>query len=200
MRNWLFRPLVFYPLLALVAAAIVLASLRPDLAPAPAAAAAGRIEAHALILQGEALTRPEIGPGFVAHVRRDAIGRPEALRIAVAPGRGAPRAGEEGVRILLSPDETARLGAGPYMVEVDVRPVAITMAQRLAVNLQDQAGATAWEGADVDPEGALLHFALPANGPVTAIGLRPVTDNRDYNYGFEIASVRLESAASALRR
>jgi len=196
MRNPLFHPLLLYPALALAAVALIFLSLRPDLGIMTTSAQAGRFEEGVVVLEGEALAHPEIGPGMVAHVARDGLGRPVGLRVAVEPNQGEPTPEARGVRVLLRPETAARLPAGPAIVEVLVRPVPVTTAAALAVSLQG-AGPVAWARADLAPEPRVVRFAVPSGAGMTAVGLRPVSAYTDYNYGFEIGRIRILPAGAA---
>ncbi len=193
MRHFFFHPLAFYPLAILIAAAIIALSLRPQSWPREPAPQAGLVEDGAIVLAGDALGAPAPDPRQVFYVDRNPLGGAEALRIAVLPNEPAPGPADSGVQILLAPDAAARLDGRPVRVEVSVRPLEITTAQRLYVAL-DGAGPRAWTMALLSPQDATLSFDLPAQAAPIALGLRVESDLDDYNYGIEIARIRLVPA------
>jgi len=198
MRFPLFHPLLLYPALALAAAALIFLSLRPDLGIMTTSAQAGRFEEGAVVLEGEALAHPEVGPGMFAHVARDGLGRAIGLRVAVGPNLGDPTANDRGVQVLLDSETAARLPAGEAIVEVLVRPVPLTTAPELAVSLQG-AGPVAWATQEMAPEPRIVRFSVPSGASMTAVGLRPIAAYADYNYGFEIGRIRILPATASPR-
>lgn len=197
MRTWLFHPLVLYPFMAVAAAALIFFSLRPDFAMGGPSAQSGRMAGEALVLEGAALASPDIQPDQVAFVPRDGLGRPTALRLAVLPNQPAPGPADTGARILLNSEAAAALGEGPVTVEVTVRPVPITTAAGLAVSLQGP-GPAEWQTREVSPQAQVLRFDFPTHPPrIDAVGLRVISANGDYNYGFEIARIRIVPASAA---
>lgn len=197
MRSWLSHPLILYPLMIVTAAALIFLSLRPDFARGEAAAQSGRMAGEALILEGPALAAPDLQPDQVAFVARDGLGRPIALRLAVLPDQPAPGPADTGARILLDAQAAAALGAGPVTVEVTVRPLPVTTATGIAVSLQGP-GPAEWQTREVSPQAQVLRFDFPTHPPrIEAVGLRIISANNDYNYGFEIARIRLVPASAA---
>lgn len=196
MRSWVFHPLVLYPLMAAAAAALIFLSLRPDWAARAAAPQAGRLANGALVLEGAALAAPDVQPGQVAHVARDGLGRPVALRLAVLPNQPPPGPADTGARILLGASAVRALGEGPVTVEVSLRPVPITTAAGIAVSLQG-AGPAAWQPRDIAPQAQVLRFEFPSAAGAHAVGLRVLSAYADYNYGVEIVRIRIVPAAAA---
>lgn len=190
MRHWTFHPLILYPFMAAVAVLLILISLRPDFAMGAPAPQAGRIAGGAVVLQGAALTRPEVQPGQVVHVMRDGWGRPISLRIAVLPAQPAPTPADTGVQFLLDNETAAAIDNRPVTLEVTVRPVAVTTASGLAARIDGTARAE-WLSQDVSPQAQIIRFDFPAQQGVKAIGLRVISTNTDYNYGFEIVRIRI---------
>ncbi len=199
MRHWLAHPLILYPLMAAIAAALVFVSLRPDLAMGAAAAHSGRDVNGAVVLDGAALADPDVGPGQVAYVARDGLGRATALRIAVLPHQPPPGPADPGLRILLSPEAVREIGAGPVTLEISIRPVPITTAAALAATLEG-AGPHAWQIRELSPQAQIVRYEFPSVEGLSAVGLRVVSAYDDYNYGFEIARIRLVPAAAAPAR
>jgi hypothetical protein len=190
MRHWIFHPLIFYPLAILIAVLAIGVSLKPQSWPrAPAPVAAQMVEG-ALIYRGESFNAPSVAAGQEMTVVRDWLGRARTLRIAVVPNRPAPSAGEQGVRILLAPDDAARLNNQALTVEVSYVPSPVNTATGLAVSVQGGAPTT-WISRDVPPQPSTVRFELPAQTAVNAIGLRALTNASDQNYGIEITRIRI---------
>ncbi|MGE3141718.1 MAG: hypothetical protein AB7L65_00210 [Hyphomonadaceae bacterium] len=199
MRHWLAHPLVFYPLLAVIAAAFVFLSARPDLGAQPAAAAeAGRVENGAIVLEGAALAHPEVSADQVIYVVRDGLGRPLALRLAVLPNQPPPGPAETEARFALTPETAQRIANRPVIVDVTVAPLPVTTAAGLAVSLQG-AGPTQWATAPASPEPQTLRYRLPAVAAPEAVGLRAISAYADYNYGFQIMRIRIAPAETPAR-
>lgn len=196
MRHWLFHPIIFYALLAAFAAGVFVLSLRPDLGPVPAPHAVGQVENGAVLLQRDALAHPELAPGQVAHITRDGLGRPLALRFAVLPNQPEPSPTDPGLRILLKPDVAARIANRPTQLEISIRPVEISTAAVLAISLQGS-GPVVWQSKELTPGAQTVRFTLPATGSPTAVGLRAISRNNDYNYGFEIVRIRILPSGAA---
>ncbi|MES1201518.1 MAG: hypothetical protein ABUS57_08725 [Pseudomonadota bacterium] len=189
MRNWLFHPLIFYPVVLLLAGGLIVASLAPQLWPKPAAAQAGLVQNGALVLQGAAFDTPDPSPDQNMTVVRDVWGHPQSLRIAVLPNQPSPTPAEQGVRILLTPESAARLQDKPVTVEVTYRPVPVNAATGLAVSLQG-IGPAEWVSQPIAPQSGTVRFQLPAGTGVEAIGLRAISSAQDQAYGLEIVRIR----------
>lgn len=190
MRNWFFHPLVFYPLVLILAAAVVLFSLRPlDWAKEPAPQA-GEINEGVLVLRGEDFDAPSGSPDQEFNVRRTAFGQAQTLTIAVLPNMPPPTPAERGVRILLAPEAAALLDNKPVFVDVSYRPLPVNNAPQLAVSLQGISPAE-WVIQPLTEQAGVLRFELPAQFALEAIGLRAISTETDQNYGLEILEIRV---------
>ena len=201
MRHWLFHPLIFYPLVALAAAAVILISMKPQDWPRPPAPVAGEIHNGMLVLQGEAFNSPEKSPEQNMTVSRDLWGHARSLHIAVLAGQPDPTPADTGVRILLTPRSAAVLGAGAVTMEVSYRPQPVNTAAALAVSLQG-AGPADWVKLPLQPQAGVLRFQAPAGFAPDAIGLRAISDQPGQSYGVEIVRIiayptRAQGAAPA---
>ncbi len=190
MRNWLFHPILFYPLAAIFAVLIVAVSIRPQAWPREAAPTAAQVDAGALVFAGEAFNSPAIGPEQNMTVVRDFWGRAQALRIAQLPNQPPPTPAEQGARLLLTPEQAALIDDKPVTVEVTYNPLQINPASGIAVSLQG-IGPADWVSQDAPSEPATLRFELPAQFAVNAIGLRALSTGADQAYGLEITRVRV---------
>lgn len=190
MRNWLFHPIVFYPLAILFAAFVIAVSLRPQSWPRDPAAVSGTQDGEWLVFQGEAFNSPEGDAEQELSVVRDFWGRAQTMRIAQKPGLPPPTPDQPGARILLSAQDAAALSGRPLMVEVSYNPSPVNAANGLAVSLRGE-GASAWVSQATPPQPATLRFQMPAQASVNAIGLRALTSNTDQAYGLEITRVRV---------
>lgn len=191
MRSWLFKPLIFYPLVLIAAAVLVLISFSPLSWPHPQAPAASAIHDGALVLQGEALGAPASGADQVVHVVRDFFGAVHGLRIAVLPEQAAPTPQDPGVRILLDREAAQMLEDKAVQVHIDYRPIPLTTASVLAVTLEG-GRLLDWTSQPIDPEGGAVDFTLPAQTAVSALGLRAVQeDEEEHNFGVEIIRIRV---------
>jgi hypothetical protein len=189
MRNWLFHPLIFYPLALLVAAGVILFSLEPQRLPRDPAPVAGQVSGDALVLEGAAFNSPTGAPEQAMTVVRDIWGRPQSLRIAVQPGLSPPTAAETGIVIALAPESAALLEGKPLTVEIAYRPLPVNAASALAIRVQNGTE-TPWVSAPIPPQAGSVRFELPAASGVAGIGLRAVTGEQDQAYGVEITSIR----------
>jgi len=190
MRNWLFHPILFYPLAAIFAVLIVAVSIRPQAWPREAAPTAAQVDAGALVFAGEAFNSPAIGPEQNMTMVRDFWGRAQALRIAQLPNQPPPTPAEQGARLLLTPEQAALIDDKPVTVEVTYNPLQINPASGLAVSLQG-IGPAEWVSQEAPSEPATLRFELPAQFAVNAIGLRALSTGADQAYGLEITRVRV---------
>jgi hypothetical protein len=190
MRTWLFHPLAFYPLLALLAALVVGFSLRPQSWPREPAAVAGVLQGEALVLEGAAFNAPDAGAEQAMTVRRDFWGRPQSLLIAQLPGQPPPTPAEKGALILLTPERLALIEDKPLLVEVQYLPLPVNAASGLAVSVQG-IGPAEWVPQDAPAQPGTLRFELPPQFAATGIGLRALSSGADQNYGLEITSVRI---------
>lgn len=189
MRIWLFHPLIFYPVVLLLAAGVVLLSMAPQAWPRPAVAQAGQVADGAVILTGGAFTAPDPSPDQSMYVVRDIWGDAQSLHIAVLPNQPPPTPAEQGVRILLKPETAAMLQDRPVTLEISYRPVPVNAATGLAASLQG-IGPADWVIQPIAPQSGVVRFQLPAAASVEAIGLRAISTNQDQAYGVEIVSIR----------
>lgn len=190
MRLWLFHPLIFYPLAIIIAAGVILISLRPQNWPREPAPAVAAIEENALVFAGPAFDAPARTDNHALTVTRNFWGHAQSLKIGVEIEQGAPRPDETGVRLLLTPEGAARLNNQRATIEVSYNALPINTAQGLAVSLQG-AGPTIWTSLPIQPQPATIRFELPAQAAPNAIGLRALTPNDDQNYGLEITRIRV---------
>lgn len=190
MRNWLFHPLAFYPLLTLLAALIVGFSLRPQSWPRQPAAVAGVLRGETLVLERAAFDAPDAGAEQAMTVKRDFWGRPQSLLIAQLPSQPPPTPAERGAVILLTPERLELIEDKPLLVEVQYLPLPVNAASGLAVSVQG-IGPAEWIPQDAPAQPGTLRFELPAQFAATGIGLRALSSGADQNYGLEIVSVRV---------
>lgn len=190
MRSWLFHPLVFYPLILVLAALVIAVSLRPQAWPREPAPVAAQVVGTALVFEGEAFNSPAVGAEQNMSVVRDFWGAAQALRIAQKPGQPPPTPAEQGARLLLTPAQAALIEDRPVTVEVTYNPIPINAASELAVSLQG-IGPAEWVSQPSPPQTGTLTFQLPPQFAVNAIGLRALSGNADQAYGLEITRVRV---------
>lgn len=194
MRNWLFHPLIFYPLAILAAVLLIGVSLQPQKWPREAGPVAAQQAEAALVYKRDAFDRPDASPEQYITVVRDFLGGARALRIAVKPDQPAPTPADRGVRVLMTPDDAARIADRPVTVEVTYTPSPVNAASGLAVSLQGD-GPTAWVSQEIPPQPNTVRFELPAQTAVNAIGLRALSSNNDQAYGLEITRIRVTPRA-----
>lgn len=190
MRNWLFHPLVFYPLAILFAAFVIAVSLKPQSWPREPAPVAGELSEGSIIFRGAGFNSPAVGAEQDMMVVRDFWGRPLAMRIAQKPGQPPPTPAEQGARILLTPEQAALIDDRPVTLEVSYNPLPVNVASGLSVSLQG-IGPAEWVSQPAPPQPATLRFELPAQFAVNGIGLRALSDGADQSYGLEITRVRV---------
>ena len=191
MRTWLFHPLIFYPLAALLAVLVIAISLRPQSFPHAAAPVAGLVVQGALVLQGAAFNSPAADPSAqYLTVKRNFLGQAQTLRIAQLPGRPSPTPQDRGVRIMLDPEQTGAIAGRAVTVEVSYLPSTVNAAAALAVSLQG-GGAATWAIRPTPPQAGALRFELPPQANPTALGLRAISSATDEAYGLEITRIRL---------
>ncbi len=190
MRNWLFHPLLFYPLVLVLAALVIAISIRPQNWPREPAPVAAQIDGASLVFEGEAFNSPAVGAEQNMSVSRDFWGRAQTLRIAQLPNQPPPTPAEQGARLLLTPEQAALIDDKPVTIEVSYRPLPINAATGMAVSLQG-IGPAEWVSQEAPSEPATLRFELPAQFAVDAIGLRALSTGTDQAYGLEITRVRV---------
>jgi hypothetical protein len=190
MRLWFFHPLIFYPLAILLAGLLIAASVQPqrwDRAPAPVAA---ELAENALVYAGPAFDSPAPAPEQYTTVMRDLFGRAQTLRVAIKPNNPGPTPTEQGVRILMTAHDAARVENREVVVEVSYNPSPVNAATALAVSLQGS-GAPVWRSQALPPEPGAVRFTLPAQAGVNAIGLRAISNGSDQAYAVEITRIRV---------
>lgn len=192
--RFLAKSWILYPIVALAAVGLVTLSLggrwTDEITPLPQA---GSVRDGLVIFAGEALSAPETPEAVDSvHIVREGA-TVTGLRIASQAGLEEPTPADRGVRILLAPETAERFTGKAVLVQVDVRSIGETTAQRLAVSLQDF-GPVEWRSAPLTTLPGTLEFTLPASVlgmPPEAIGLRTVSADRAYNFGVEITEIRL---------
>ena len=185
MNHWLFRPLIFYPVAILIAAAIILISLDPlawRRAPEPQS---GVLENGAIVFEGRSFSAPDESPDQAVRVVRSGFNAPEALRIAVLPNQPPPTPAETGARILLSQEAIALLDDRPVHVVVAYRSLPVNPASALAVSLQG-IGPADWVTQPLAVGEEEVEFDLPPQFAVNAIGFRAISSDSEHNSGVEI--------------
>lgn len=194
MRHWLFHPILFYPLAALLAVALVAISIRPQSWPKSPARTAGAMQEQTIVFEGAAFDAPAIGAEQEMTVKRDYWGHALSLMIAQKPGQPAPTPAELGARLLLTGERAAMLEGNPVTVEVSYLPLPINAASGLAVSIQG-IGPAEWVSQPTPPQPGTLRFELPPQIAVDAIGLRALSDGTDQAYGLEITRVSVSVSA-----
>lgn len=186
----------FYPLLAIVAAALIFVSLGADAFDRDGAPQKGVREGDAFIY-GPAALAGGVDPmnGHLRHVVRDFGVSARAVRIGVQPGRGQPAPNATGALLQIDPADAAALAGRPVRVEITFRRISVTTAQGLATSLQN-GGPVFWSGGPIPQENGVMAFDLPAQpgGPLKGLGIWVISDKTDYNYGVEITRVMLKPA------
>jgi hypothetical protein len=190
MRNWLFHPLLFYPLAAILAVLVIAISIQPQKWPRAPGPVSGQVTEGVLVLERDAFNSPHGAAGQDFTVVRNFWGAPQTLKIAVRPGQPAPTPAEQGVRIELTPAAAEIIGERPVRVEVNFNPLPVNPADALAVSLQGIAPAE-WVIQPIEPQTGVATFELPASMAVNAIGLRAITRGEDQSYGVEITRIRV---------
>ncbi len=191
MRNWLFHPLIFYPLAIIFAALAIIVSLEPQSWPRDPAPVAGLQDGEWLIFQGEGFNSPDAGAQAMTVVR-DYWGRARTLRVAQTKAQPAPQAIDQGTRLLLTPAAGDSISGRPVLIEISYTPSLVNSASQLAVSLRSSdGGPSPWVTLDAPPENATLRFNLPARSSVNAIGIRPISGSPDQAYGIEITRIRV---------
>ena len=191
MRNWLFHPLIFYPLAVAFAVFVIAVSVKPQSWPRAPAPVTGEVQDGSLVFRGGAFDSPAVGPEQDMMVMRDFWGRAQTLRIAQKAGRQPPPGpGQQGARLLIDPDQAAMIEGRPVRVDVSYNTIPVNMASALAVSLQG-AGPAQWVSQPLPEQAATLSFELPAQTAVSGVGLRALSTNDDQAYGLEITRVRV---------
>jgi hypothetical protein len=190
MKHWIFHPLIFYPLVILLAVGVVTISLRPQSWPREPAPVAAQVADGVLTLQGDAFNAPSPSPEQRLTVVRDFWGRPQNMRIAVLGRQPPPTPAEQGVRILLAQDDAALISDKPVTIEVTYNSLQVNGAWGLATSLQG-IGPAEWVIQPTPPDANVVRFDLPAQVAVNAIGLRAIQNGQDDAFGLEITRIRV---------
>ena len=190
MRNWLFHPVIFYPLAILIAALSIVVSLRPQSWPREPAPISATRDGEWLVYQGEGFNAPDPGAEEMTVVR-DYWGRPLRLRVAQTMAQPPPLPEDEGARILLTAEDAALLSGKPVTIEVSYNPLPVNAANQLAVSLRGQGDRAPWYTQEAPPQTATLRFNLPPQNEVNAIAIRPISNLGDMAYGLEITRIRI---------
>ncbi len=190
MRHWIVHPLVFYPLAILLAGLVIAVSLRPQSWPREPAPVAAQLEDGAMIFSRAAFNSPAPNQRQHMTVTRDFWGNAQTLRIAVLPNEPPPTPAEQGVRLMLTREDAARIENRPVTVEVTYNPSPVNAATGLAVSLQGT-GPAAWVSREIRPQRSIVRFELPAQSAVNAIGLRALNEGGEQAFGLEITRIRI---------
>lgn len=186
----------FYPVVLLVAAGLIIASLGAEAAPRTPEPQAAAREGAALVYGPHALARgARVDGDQFMYVVRDFGVSARAVRFAVRPNAAAPGADYRGAQILLDPRDTAAFAGKLVDVELEVRRFSITAAAAIAVSLQND-GPAAWTTVALPPSSGsvTVQVQAPTGNAPTALGLRMLTDMTDYNYGAEITRITIRPA------
>ena len=204
----LLRAIIFYPLVAIVSALIIMASVNfaafpPKIAPQNGAAAAD----DGLAFDAEALSHLDAGPDQVRHVMRDELGAITSVQIATLAGRKEATPARTGARLLLTPEAAARFAGKALIVEARVRPLPYVTAEKVAVAIEAESGPAAWivepfpptavtdaQSGDVGTSLWLRFTIPPIDGAPKAVGFWPSAQDQDSNFGFELLEVRVRPA------
>ncbi|ANP46850.1 hypothetical protein [Candidatus Viadribacter manganicus] len=191
MRNWLFHPIIFYPLAILFSALVIVVSLEPQSWPREPAQVAGVQDGEWLVFEGQSFNSPDPGAEEMTVVR-DYWGRALTMRIAQPRAQPEPQPEEDGTRLLLTPEDGNALSGRPLVVEISYNPSPVNAAERLAVSLRSgDGGPSPWTSQEAPPQTATLRFNLPARSSVNAIGVRAMSRSDDQAYGIEITRIRI---------
>jgi hypothetical protein len=190
------RAFLFYPLLAIAAAALIVASFGYSLRPILPAPQAARVSGAAMVYGPAALAAIAPGADQLLYADRTMTGAARSIHLGTLRTSGAPDAARQGARLLLTPADAAALAGAPLIVTVTYRPIAANIAPQLSLSAQGD-GPVAWVTKAVPVTEGRSRFDLPASaGPLSAIGLWPHPQADEYysNYGIEIVSLRVQRA------
>ena len=193
------RAFLFYPLIVLASAALIITSLGFSLTPIVSAPVQGRAVAGGLEFGLNDLARVDPGAEQLVFVSRTFNGGIDGVQIATRRVTALPSPTSRGARLVLAPEAARALAGKPLRVWIKYRPLVENSATQLALSAQG-AGPGVWVSKTVSAAGeTILQFDLPAptDGQLSAIALwpQPQTSNTYYwNYGLEILAARVESA------
>lgn len=183
----MFRAWIFYPLVALAAAALIAISFGPAPFRAAPAPQTGARQEGALVFTADALAQAFPGGGATSVVYKG--WSPTGFRVSTPPGTSQP--GPEAARLRLTPDAAQALVGKALIVEVLVRPVPLTTAPEIAIGLES-GGAISWARSPISPEPALVRLTFPpVSGPIDAIALMPLVPSTDRPLSVEIGEIRI---------
>lgn len=185
----------FYPLLFLVAVALVTVSLGADVYERKGAPQTATMDGGAHVFDAQALADGVITRnGHVLHIARQFGLSPRAVRIGARPGMGAPTPDRAGAQLLFTPEEGARLAGKALRVEVAFRRITVTNAVSLSLGVAN-GGPISWTTQPIPAENGVMTFDLPATaGAPQALAFWLMNDQKDYNYGMEISRIRVTPA------
>ena len=187
----MFRDWIFYPLVALIAAGLIVVSFGGALFARPPAPQDGQNLNGALVFSPAMLARIEPGPAPTFSPRT--AGQPTALRVATRAGAGDLTEATPSARLLLTPAAAQTFSGKPLAVEILVRPIPTSTAPELAVGLV-AGGVVTWARQPLGPDPALLSFTFPSpTAPIEAIALYPVNPFPERTLGVEIGEIRVRA-------
>jgi hypothetical protein len=179
----------FYPLILVLAAALVALSLGITTVSQPPQPQPATRKDGALVYGPHQLARgTRIDATHVRYIVRDLGLSASAVRLAVRPGTAIPADGDSAAALLLAPGDTEALVGRPVRVEIAHRRFSISAAGALALRFDNGP----WTITPLPPQSGPLTVTLPA--PSTApreLGIRMVTDQQDMNYGAEFNRIVL---------
>jgi hypothetical protein len=194
---FLFRSIIFYPLVALLAAGLILLSLgsQPWAPRTPANQSGAPGQDGAVVFGPSALARIDPGAHHIVFSPRDARGQASTLHIALK--KGAPITSSEterGARLLLNSDTAKRFAGQAVQLDLRIRPAPIASAPHLAVSWQGSEPVTVWSQAETGTEEKTLSFTLPAAATPQAIGIYVINTSPNDAFAIEIGEIRLSAA------
>jgi hypothetical protein len=186
------KVVLFYIVVALTAAGMILLSMGQMLAPARPAPQAGVIRGVARHFDAKALSHSSPSPAHYVYVNQEWLSAPTGLQIATKRTWRLPGAGLAGIQLQLAPEVGAALAGKKLHVSIGVLPLSGgTTARELAVSAAN-GGPVHWVRQPITTESGKLEFDLPpSNRPVTSIGFWPFSDRPEWDadYGVEITGV-----------
>lgn len=186
----------FYPLMALAALGLIVTSLGASILERAATPQAAAREGSSFVFDQHKIAQgARLDDTHVMHVVRDFGVSAQSVRFAVRPNAPPPTAADTGVQLLLSPADAAALTGRTVDVELQLRRFTITAAGGIALSLQN-GGPVTWVITPLPQTSGPMAVRLtaPAGAPPTALGLRLLTDQTDYNYGAEIRRITITPA------
>lgn len=190
MRHWIFHPLIFYPLVIVLAALVITVSIRPQAWPRTPAPVAAQVVDDTLVYEGEAFNSPSPSPEQNMTVIRDFWGKAQTLRVAQLPDQPLPTPAEQGIRVLMTPQDAALIDDKPVTVEITYNALPVNAAWGLGVSLQG-IGPAEWIIHPTPPDANVVTFDLPPQFAVNAIGLRAWQEGQREAFGLEITRIRV---------